>query len=200
MHQIEPKYLFTIGAKPQQQRQPSSEPGLFNRPYGLSSNRYGHIFVADCSNNRIEIFDERGRFLRLFGRGQPQAGNGDDQFQYPYDVSVDNHHHTQLLFVADTYNNRVSVWSADGSQHITNVRLPSRCRGVCVDPIDCKIIASLGSWHEEKNHMVQVHDMRMLGSPSSPSSTSSCERPAHYCKHLEILIKKVHNQVDLIIQ
>lgn len=109
----QPKYLYTIGAKPQQD-QPSSQPGLFNRPSGLSSNQRGHIFVTDLNNHCVQIFDERSKVLRCFGCRQDQqhpygrGGNDADQFQFPFDVSVDIYH-TQLLFVADTFNRRLSV-------------------------------------------------------------------------------------------
>jgi DNA-binding beta-propeller fold protein YncE len=38
-------------------------PGQFDGPHGLAFDSQGRLFVADRSNNRIQIFDQDGRFL-----------------------------------------------------------------------------------------------------------------------------------------
>jgi sugar lactone lactonase YvrE len=46
-------------------------PGEFDVPHGLAMDSLGRLFVADRSNNRIQIFDQEGKFLadwRQFGR------------------------------------------------------------------------------------------------------------------------------------
>jgi DNA-binding beta-propeller fold protein YncE len=48
-----------------------SGPGEFDEPHGIAMDSKGHIFVADRKNNRIQIFDQDGRFLeqwKQFGR------------------------------------------------------------------------------------------------------------------------------------
>ncbi len=48
-----------------------SGPGEFNMPHGLALDSAGRLFVADRANNRIQIFDEEGKFLAewlQFGR------------------------------------------------------------------------------------------------------------------------------------
>jgi len=48
-----------------------SGPGEFDVPHGLAMDSLGRLFVADRSNNRIQIFDQDGKFLadwRQFGR------------------------------------------------------------------------------------------------------------------------------------
>jgi len=48
-----------------------SGPGEFDTPHMLAMDSIGRLFVADRSNNRIQIFDQDGRFLtewRQFGR------------------------------------------------------------------------------------------------------------------------------------
>ena len=48
-----------------------SGPGEFDAPHMLAMDSAGRLFVADRSNNRIQIFDQDGRFLtewRQFGR------------------------------------------------------------------------------------------------------------------------------------
>jgi DNA-binding beta-propeller fold protein YncE len=46
-------------------------PGEFNVPHGLAMDSLGRLFVADRSNNRIQVFDQNGKFLfewKQFGR------------------------------------------------------------------------------------------------------------------------------------
>ena len=38
-------------------------PGQFNQPHALAMDSQGRLFVADRGNNRIQIFDQNGRFL-----------------------------------------------------------------------------------------------------------------------------------------
>jgi sugar lactone lactonase YvrE len=48
-----------------------SNPGEFDTPHALAMDSTGRLFVADRGNNRIQIFDQEGRFLaewKQFGR------------------------------------------------------------------------------------------------------------------------------------
>ena len=51
-------------------------------------------------------------------------------------ITLPLHHHfipsSSLLLVTDSYNKRLSIWSGDGHQHITNTQINDP-RGVCVD-------------------------------------------------------------------
>ena len=94
--------------------------------------------VADSSNNRIEMFDVKGKFIRSVG----SKGSNNNQFHNPFDVCV--HNNTQQMMVADSSNHRVSVWSADGSQHIHTLPLAGRAspQGICIDPHTQHIVVS----------------------------------------------------------
>ena len=50
------EYLFEWGRT-------GDGPGEFNQPHGLAMDSRGRLFVADRSNDRIQIFDQDGRFL-----------------------------------------------------------------------------------------------------------------------------------------
>jgi len=41
-----------------------SEPGQFDMPHSIAIDSTGRVYVADRSNNRIQIFDQKGTFLR----------------------------------------------------------------------------------------------------------------------------------------
>jgi DNA-binding beta-propeller fold protein YncE len=77
-------FLKTWGKK-------GSGPGEFNVPHRLAMDSQGRLFVADRSNNRIQIFDQDGKFLgewRQFGR--------------PSGVFIDKN---DTLYVADSESN-----------------------------------------------------------------------------------------------
>jgi NHL repeat len=99
-------------------------PRAFRFPYGVTASDDGRLMVADTSNNRIAIVDDAARLFatepvggavdRVLG--QPDTDlNGEnrwdrvahDTFCWPYGVS----YHAGRLAVADSGNNRVTVWS-----------------------------------------------------------------------------------------
>jgi sugar lactone lactonase YvrE len=58
------KYIGEFGKK-------GSGPGELNLPHALAFDSRGRLFVADRSNNRVEIFDRDGKFIaewKQFGR------------------------------------------------------------------------------------------------------------------------------------
>lgn len=66
-------------------------PGEFNVPHGISMDSRGRIFVADRSNNRLQIFDQDGKFLDEW-----------KQFGRPSDVYIDRN---DTIYVADSQSN-----------------------------------------------------------------------------------------------
>ena len=53
------KYLFEWGKK-------GSKEGEFDIPHALSLDSSGNVYVADRENNRIQIFDPNGKFIKQF--------------------------------------------------------------------------------------------------------------------------------------
>ncbi len=43
-----------------------TEDGEFNHPSGVTVDKYGDIYVADQGNNRVQLFNSRGRFVEKF--------------------------------------------------------------------------------------------------------------------------------------
>jgi DNA-binding beta-propeller fold protein YncE len=52
----------------------------------IAVGRNGLVYVSDSGNARVEVFTPRGRFVRQFGN----PGDGDGQFEMPFDLGVDN--------------------------------------------------------------------------------------------------------------
>ena len=123
--------IYSIGTTGQS----SHAKGEFNGPFGVCCSPDGSFSVAEESNHRVQRFDASGRFLNTFG----SRGKNEDQFQFPHDVCHLHHHFapsssaSSLILVTDYYNNRLSIWSGDGQQHITNIQMNGKPRGVCVD-------------------------------------------------------------------
>lgn len=72
------------------------------RPWGVACDGEGHIVVADRSNNRIQIYQQDGSFLRRFG----EYGTGPGHFDRPAGVAVDAR---RRIIVADKDNHRIQV-------------------------------------------------------------------------------------------
>jgi DNA-binding beta-propeller fold protein YncE len=81
-------------------------PGDFAKPSGLAVDSDGNLYVADTLNNRIEIFDADGKFIRTFGKN----GDGPGYFARPKGVAIDGDGH---IWVADGMQDRVQVFNKD---------------------------------------------------------------------------------------
>ena len=85
------------------------EDGQLCRPWGICCDNDGFIYVADRSNNRVQVFDQAGNFKFKFGREGTKMG----EFQRPASLAVDNK--MKRLIVADKDNHRLQVFSLDGT-------------------------------------------------------------------------------------
>ena len=85
----------------------STEPGEFAKPTGVALDREGNLYVSDTWNDRIEVFDPDGVFIRAFGK----AGDGPGFFARPKGIAIDGDGH---IWVADAMQNRVQVFTPEG--------------------------------------------------------------------------------------
>lgn len=82
-------------------------PGDLARPSNVAVDQDGNLYVTDTLNNRVEIFDAEGNFIRTFGK----AGDGPGYFARPKGIAVDGDGH---VWVADAAQNRVQVFTPEG--------------------------------------------------------------------------------------
>jgi streptogramin lyase len=66
-------------------------PGEFDTPHALAFDSKGRLFVADRGNNRIQIFDQEGKFLEEW-----------KQFSRPSGIYIDKN---DVIYVADSESN-----------------------------------------------------------------------------------------------
>ncbi len=86
--------------------------GGFNKPFGMSMASDGTLYVADTTNQRIEVFDPTGTFSNSWGgRG---FGDTVDGMNWPHDVARDPA--TGMIWVADTKNNRLTEYNSNGTE------------------------------------------------------------------------------------
>ena len=116
---------------------PGMEEGEFDSPSDVATDDDGNIYVADLYNHRVQKFDEKGKFITAWGKpsGAEDEENGKDKkkkkkstkifgfelptekagakvatFKYPAKLFVAG----EKVYVADTYNGRVQVFSTSG--------------------------------------------------------------------------------------
>ncbi|HYG98464.1 MAG TPA: SMP-30/gluconolactonase/LRE family protein [Terriglobales bacterium] len=100
------KLLRTIGKRSKNHE--LTGPGEFSRPSNCAVDADGNLYVSDTWNNRIEVFDADGNFIREFGK----AGDGPGYFARPKGVAIDSDGH---VWVADSVQNRVQVFTPEGN-------------------------------------------------------------------------------------
>ena len=81
------KFIMTWGKK-------GSAPGELNIPHALAFDSKGRLFVADRGNNRIQIFDQNGKFIDQW-----------QQFSRPSGLFIDKN---DVIYVADSESGSVA--------------------------------------------------------------------------------------------
>lgn len=81
--------------------------GDFSRPTNAAVDDDGNLYVSDTFNDRVEIFDADGKFIREFGK----PGDGPGYFARPKGIAIDRDGH---IWVADAVQDRVQVFTPEG--------------------------------------------------------------------------------------
>jgi DNA-binding beta-propeller fold protein YncE len=82
-------------------------PGDLAKPTGVAVDKEGNLYVCDTLNDRIEVFDADGVFIRTWGKN----GDGPGYFARPKGVAIDSDGH---VWVADGMQDRVQVFTNEG--------------------------------------------------------------------------------------
>lgn len=83
-----------------------TDPGNFAAPTNVAVDKDGNVFVTDTLNDRVEIFDADGEFIRTFGKN----GDGIGQFARPKGIAIDGDGH---IWVADEMLDRVQIFDIE---------------------------------------------------------------------------------------
>jgi len=96
---------------------PGTAPGQFNFPRAVAVDAEGKIYVADSGNNRVQVFNADGSFLRQWGSlckldtGEGCEGGGQGQFSEPWGIAVGP---DGSVYVSDTWNHRIQKFDNQG--------------------------------------------------------------------------------------
>ena len=84
-----------------------TDTGNFSKPTNVAVDKDGNLYVSDTWNDRVEVFDADGAFIRTWGKN----GDGPGDFARPKGIAIDADGH---VWVADAMLNRVQVFTPDG--------------------------------------------------------------------------------------
>jgi len=105
---------FAVEVKPRQFRpvlsfgQRGSAAGKLSQPWGVAVNERNEIAVTDMGNNRIQVFNSDGTYLRSFGRTHDKQGELQCPAGIAFDIKNEN------ILVVDNGNHRVQLFSEQG--------------------------------------------------------------------------------------
>jgi len=108
-----------------------------------------HIVVVDSGNNRVVVFDQRGKYLFAFGR----KGSGKGEFLDPVGLGLGKH---GRIYVADTGNHRVQVFNSKGQfERLFDIRVGK----ISIRPIDVASDSMTGNIYVtgNNNHKLMVY-------------------------------------------
>ncbi len=104
----------------------------FDRPVDVVEDRQENIYVVDQGNNRIEVLDRRGNFVREWGGRGFTAG----LFDVPTAITIDRN--AGNLFVVDKLNHRIQKFDPTGKLLLALGRLGST-NGDFNNPMDVAV-------------------------------------------------------------
>ncbi len=97
----------------------------FYRVDDVAVDANGNIYVLEAGYKRVQVFDQRGRYLRTIG----SEGQGPGELQSPHEIIVAG----DAVVVPDMGNGRVNRWSLDGEYIGTSTMVPRTFSGVGLD-------------------------------------------------------------------
>jgi DNA-binding beta-propeller fold protein YncE len=84
--------------------------GTLAVPQGIAvQESTGNIFVANGGNNRLEVFDSEGNYLRGIGGTGSGPGQSDGQSAIAFEPNTGN------LYAGDVFNNRINIFDSQGN-------------------------------------------------------------------------------------
>ncbi len=103
------------------------EAGWFNYPIDVAVTPDGTLYVAGGYNDRIQVFDREGHFVRKWGGpfAANVRGTFNGWFRTPTGVAIGSHGN---VFVADQENNRIQKFTSQG-RFLTTFGTPHRDPG-----------------------------------------------------------------------
>ena len=109
--------------------------------------------MADRANDRVQVFDGSGGFLRTFG----SFGTGNGEFDDPFGLALDD---SGNIFVGDRLNNRVQVFDNSGTFQFS-IENPD------LGPVNGLFIDDTRLYMVSGSEQVHVYSLTSIPEPSS---------------------------------
>jgi DNA-binding beta-propeller fold protein YncE len=124
----------------------------FKQPSDVSVSKDGIIYVVDGVNNRVQAFDETGRFIFGFGK----KGTSRGQFTFPLGIDTDN---AGRVYVADSGNHRIQIFNSTGG-FLSQIVIPHQ-GSTPSDPTDVVVNESGNKMYavDNDNHQILIYDL-----------------------------------------
>ncbi len=84
-----------------------TEPGQFAAPENVALDSDANLYVTDMYNNRVEVFDADGNFIRAWGKQGDRPGT----FSRPKGIAIDADGH---VWIADAVQDILQCYTAEG--------------------------------------------------------------------------------------
>ena len=98
---------------------------MLSWPYDIEVDEYENIYVLDWEDNRIQVYDKEGQYLRTAAR----KGRGPGEFETPahFKISSDG-----KLILLGSRHRRFQILDLDG-EHVSGFRLEGYCNDLKID-------------------------------------------------------------------
>ena len=111
-------------------------PGQFDQPHSIAMDSRGRVYVADRSNNRIQIFDQSGKFLNQW-----------TNFGTPWGVFIKGN---RIYVVDGTKNNVLLIANLKDGKVIDNIEGLNNSTAVAVDSTGAIYVAEVTAMNVKK--------------------------------------------------
>ena len=130
VHKFSPdaKYQFSWG-------EPGTAPGQFNLPHGVWIDRRGRVLVADRENDRVQVFDQKGKLLSIWST----------ELIGPAFFYVDD---DDIVYIPEHNGGRISILTLDGERLARwgDGPVHRSCHGIWVDSHSDLYVVQPGEW------------------------------------------------------
>ena len=130
VHKFSPdaKYQFSWG-------EPGTAPGQFNLPHGVWIDRRGRVLVADRENDRVQVFDQKGKLLSVWST----------ELIGPAFFYVDD---DDIVYIPEHNGGRISILTLDGERLARwgDGPVHRSCHGIWVDSHSDLYVVQPGEW------------------------------------------------------
>ena len=130
VHKFSPdaKYQFSWGES-------GTAPGQFNLPHGVWIDRRGRVLVADRENDRVQVFDQKGKLLSVWST----------ELIGPAFFYVDD---DDIVYIPEHNGGRISILTLDGERLARwgDGPVHRSCHGIWVDSHSDLYVVQPGEW------------------------------------------------------